>query len=529
MSYIKAIPAVLSKTANYTVSTNDGDNVQVNVSASGGAVTIVFYAASGNAGKIITVKKTDSSANAVTLDGNASETLDGATTLTLSAQHDSATLVCDGTNWIKASAMGAGAIPISGMAAGDDIYASSSTQLAAGARQLRQSFRGLTVRTHPDADVAAYKVYLDHADEIVLHDGTRVADWNNLVANITASGAGGLDTGSEAASTWYEIHAIRKSSDGTKNLLLHRAKNYGADQTFGGDSSNDNVRVGAADRVKLAQGFQITTAGPLPFIDLQINKTNSPVGNLWATIESDSAGNPSGTALATSDKFDVSLVPTTRGWIRFVFRTSPTLSASTQYHIVLQGDWTMNGTNVVAWRGDNTGYANGSGKKYDGTNWAAAGVSDFAFKTYITQNDTAVTMPSGYDQRALVGYVYNDSSSDFMVMRAVGRVVSSGAVTLGTYTTTTYTLTDLSVVMPPVPVVAKFMATISGATDSTLAGMADLYYDAAGRDPRNLITLPTSSRYYGPMYMPLTLPQAVYFMNNNTLGTISAYCSGYEW
>lgn len=107
MSYIKAIPAVLSKTANYTVSTNDGDNVQINTSASGGAVTITFYAASGNTGKIITVKKTDSSANAVTLDGNASETLDGATTATLTAQYDSATFVCDGTNWQKAATVGA--------------------------------------------------------------------------------------------------------------------------------------------------------------------------------------------------------------------------------------------------------------------------------------------------------------------------------------------------------------------------------------------------------------------------------------
>jgi hypothetical protein len=110
MSYIKAIPAVLTKSANYTVSTNDGDNVQINTSASGGAVTITFYAASGNAGKIITVKKTDSSANAVTLDGNASETLDGATTLALSNQYDSATFVCDGTNWQKAATTVASAV-----------------------------------------------------------------------------------------------------------------------------------------------------------------------------------------------------------------------------------------------------------------------------------------------------------------------------------------------------------------------------------------------------------------------------------
>ena len=107
MSYIKAIPSVLSKTANYTVSTNDGDNVQVNVNATSGAAIITFYAASGNTGKIITVKKTDSSANTVTLDGNASETLEGSLTVVLAAQYDSATFVCDGTNWQKAAAVGA--------------------------------------------------------------------------------------------------------------------------------------------------------------------------------------------------------------------------------------------------------------------------------------------------------------------------------------------------------------------------------------------------------------------------------------
>jgi hypothetical protein len=179
------------------------------------------------------------------------------------------------------------------------------------------------------------------------------------------------------------------------------------------------------------------------------------VGNLWVTIEGDSAGSPSGTALATSDKFDVSVVPTTRGWIRFIFRTPVSLSASTQYHIVLQGDWAMNGTNVVSWRGDGTGYANGSGKKFDGTNWAAAGVADFSFKTYITQNDTAVTMPSGYDQRALIGYVYNNSSSNFVAFTARDRdvhvdVINQVLVTGGT--STYQTLIDAAAFIPPVPV-----------------------------------------------------------------------------
>lgn len=357
------------------------------------------------------------------------------------------------TNWqMKLSTLGlllAALLVGSGL----DLRVWGQAQNPSIASGVREDFRGLTLRTHPDADVAAYKVYLDHADEIVMHDGQRVAGWDDLVADITASGANGLDTGSEGASRWYEIHAIRKSSDGTKGLLLHRAKNYGADQTFGGDSSNDNVRVGAADRVKLAQGFQITTAGPLPFIDLQIAKSNTPTGNLWVTIEADTAGNPSGTPLATSDKFDVSVIPTTRGWVRFIFRTPVSLSAATQYHIVLQGDWAMNGSNVIAWRGDGTGYANGSGKKFDGTNWAAAGVADFSFKTYVTQNDTAVTMPTGYNQRAKVGWVYNNSSSNFKDFQANNRDVQlggAGVVLVTGGAATTPTLLDASAALPPV-------------------------------------------------------------------------------
>lgn len=319
---------------------------------------------------------------------------------------------------------------------------------------LRQSFRGLTLRTHPDADVAASKVWLDHADEIVMHDGESVSDWNDLVADMTASGAGGLDTGSEGASRWYEIYAIRKSSDGAKNLLLHRAKNYGLDASFTTDDTNDNLRVGAADRVKLSQGFQVTVAGPVSFIDVHINKTGSPVGRVWLTIESDSAGNPSGSAVATSDKLDVSVFPTTKGYFRFIFRTTAALSISTQYHIVMQGDWTMSGSDVVAWRGAAAGgYASGSAKKYNGTSWAAAGVGDFNFKVYVTQNDSAVTMPSGYDQRCLIGYVYNDSSSDFRQFWAVDRIaVHRAAVVTSNITATVVTLLDMSSVIPPVPV-----------------------------------------------------------------------------
>lgn len=91
--------SVLSKTANYTVSTGDGTNVLVKSSASGGAFTVTLYTAVGNTGNVVTVKKTDSSTNAITIATTSSQTIDGSTTQSLTSQYTSFTMVSDGSNW----------------------------------------------------------------------------------------------------------------------------------------------------------------------------------------------------------------------------------------------------------------------------------------------------------------------------------------------------------------------------------------------------------------------------------------------
>ncbi len=88
--------AVVSKTANYTATVND---YVILVDASGGAVTITLPAASTVSGRLYNIKKTDSSANAVILDGNAAETVDGSATISTTTQYQSFTVVCDGTQW----------------------------------------------------------------------------------------------------------------------------------------------------------------------------------------------------------------------------------------------------------------------------------------------------------------------------------------------------------------------------------------------------------------------------------------------
>lgn len=82
-----------SKTANYNAALSDV--VLCNAVAGGFNVTLP----APTANRIVTVKKTDASANAVTVLPNAAETIDGAASFVLNAQWESITLVSNGVNW----------------------------------------------------------------------------------------------------------------------------------------------------------------------------------------------------------------------------------------------------------------------------------------------------------------------------------------------------------------------------------------------------------------------------------------------
>jgi hypothetical protein len=87
---------VVSKTATYTATLDD---TVILVDATGGAVTINLPAAATATDHVYTVKKVDASANAVTLDGNGAETIDGAATQALGAQWARYRIACSGAAW----------------------------------------------------------------------------------------------------------------------------------------------------------------------------------------------------------------------------------------------------------------------------------------------------------------------------------------------------------------------------------------------------------------------------------------------
>lgn len=85
-----------SKTAAYTITTSD-DIVLCN--ASSGAFTVTLPTASGNTGLQFVVKRLNSGSNAVTVATAGGQTIDGASTVSLSSQYEFITLVSDGSNW----------------------------------------------------------------------------------------------------------------------------------------------------------------------------------------------------------------------------------------------------------------------------------------------------------------------------------------------------------------------------------------------------------------------------------------------
>lgn len=91
--------ATSSKSGTYQVLETDRDKL-IKCDASGGIFTVTLVAAAtAGDGFRIAIKKTDSSTNAVTVDGNASETIDGGATFNLAGQQDSVLMVSDGSNW----------------------------------------------------------------------------------------------------------------------------------------------------------------------------------------------------------------------------------------------------------------------------------------------------------------------------------------------------------------------------------------------------------------------------------------------
>jgi len=88
-----------AKTTAYVVTSADNKKL-IEGDATSASFTITLPpVATTQDGFTIAFKKTDATANTVTIDGDSSETIDGATSYVLDAQYDYIILQCDTTTW----------------------------------------------------------------------------------------------------------------------------------------------------------------------------------------------------------------------------------------------------------------------------------------------------------------------------------------------------------------------------------------------------------------------------------------------
>jgi len=89
----------LTRAETVTSSANAGEKSIIYADATSGALTVTLPLVASSEDIVYHIKKIDVSANAVTVDGNGSETIDGATTKSLPNQYDSIIVQCNGSVW----------------------------------------------------------------------------------------------------------------------------------------------------------------------------------------------------------------------------------------------------------------------------------------------------------------------------------------------------------------------------------------------------------------------------------------------
>ncbi len=102
LTALPALPATALNTPSGTVTgtyTVQPADYLILANAAGGNVTVNLPAAAASKGRTLLIKKTDSSANTVTIDPNGAELIDGSSTYSTSIQNLTIMTVCDGTAW----------------------------------------------------------------------------------------------------------------------------------------------------------------------------------------------------------------------------------------------------------------------------------------------------------------------------------------------------------------------------------------------------------------------------------------------
>lgn len=422
------------------------------------------------------------------------------------------------------------------------------------------TFSGIMLTNLLDQDGRANKVtMLENANAAVTTDlGTRVRPKRELVVDLTASGAGGIDTGSRVANRWYSIWYCFKgpgasSPDNPDNpmddaLVAHREP-LPVSIEFA-NISNAGAKINSAStNQKVAQSFSHATNNwHIIHVLVRLSRVGNPTGSIWFTIEGDNSGEPDGTPIGTTKKKSCARIQGADEQLGFEFPTPVDLTSGTTYWIVANVDYATDAINHLEWRKDTAGtYAGHNASDFNGTVWTARSGEDqhFIFQGWddaAGSERSSVTLPTGYTEKAMIGFAMNNSSNVLKPFWSMDNVIypSSNNADVGDWwndnVPTSRAAVGFPAQVPPCYAMVKFkMASDISAARRLSLGTHDAFDIAVGNMREGTAhasmttgtfdTADVENNHLGPLFVD----RAVMMWQSNSASGVSFYWKEIKW
>jgi hypothetical protein len=259
-------PTVVSISASATAS---AWNQIILVDATSGVVTVTLPTAASNGGKSIEVKKIDSSTNAVIVDANAAETIDGALTQTISLQYNNARFISNGTNVIMESVSNGVVSEYGGVTLASQVFSTNT---------FADSTNGVYSLPSAGTWLLTYDLFTDgtgtnSSSQVAITDSS-----NNIVAGSERARGGGVTTAQVltasviVTTTGAATYKLRgKNGAGTTFTLINTAGTGAGNITWQKISGYLPVSGQTVDFVSVSRSADVSvtanTAAPFNVID----------------------------------------------------------------------------------------------------------------------------------------------------------------------------------------------------------------------------------------------------------------------
>lgn len=263
--------------------------------------------------------------------------------------------------------------------------------------------------------------------------GSRVVDCNGFRSGVVLWQTAKSSAGS-ACSAYVVVQESNTAvpGGGLNNMTASTADSLGLRNTA--DSTN----------WKLAFSVTQDSSRTISSVTLKMRKVGSPTttNGVILSIQTDNSGDPSGTQVHADaiDTVLISSIGSTWQWVTFTFERPVDLTASTTYHYVLTGNYTISTANYISVYLETVG--SGGDVEYAGANgaWTQVATSDIVGKILrynftniaATYMDTATHNVAAFDTKDIdlrnkKRYIRAKAT----IVGTSGSFVSSGAVILG--------------------------------------------------------------------------------------------------